>query len=569
MLVTKRTGWLPELAFRAPVALLLQSRPSLSSSPSVRARVRVHVDAGVVGVGIALALLAVVSGPRLDDDSYRHFARSVQAVASLDGRGLITNLWNKPLTGLIYGVTGLLGLTAARLAAVALTMLTLHLTVELCQVLLPRAVRWPMLLLFVSQPALLRDAFVTMTEIPAACCLASSLWAQLCAGRARWAAFAIGLMPLCRVEMLPVTLFVTLWLAHAAAVRGLREQLVLLALAALPSLAWYAAAAVVAHDALWFRGQGYARVRAWDLAGCLRFNVFGGLAAVLSAPSLLLFWLGVLSARRMLTRSVAALVLGALACHYALLDVLDVFPRGVEGVPLGHAVAAINPRNYTSSAPLVAVCCGSGLAYRLEAGSVARRPLMAAALLSAAVIVNGDIAQPVALLRDSALLASSIAVLGFRAPARAWQAWALASVTAALIMRPGFGYPTRWNDRRAASIDALAQLARDRHPARLIQDLASSLEHYAGLQGVDADWIWPRDFATRMNDESVVVIEVDAEQHALARYPANLSACLTPRALVAAYDSPAQPSWLSLIDRVVARNAAVHWRAYRPPAHCP
>src|SRR5262245_58632804 len=63
------------------------------------------------------ALLGLISGPRLDDDSYQHFAHSVEQVSRLDFTLWLTDLWNKPLPGLVYGVSGLLGLAAARLVA--------------------------------------------------------------------------------------------------------------------------------------------------------------------------------------------------------------------------------------------------------------------------------------------------------------------------------------------------------------------------------------------------------------------------------------------------------------------
>lgn len=60
------------------------------------------------------------------------------------------------------------------------------------------------LLLFFSQTALLKDAFVTMTELPAAMFLAWSLHALFVEARPRKAALLAGFVPLCRVEMVPV-----------------------------------------------------------------------------------------------------------------------------------------------------------------------------------------------------------------------------------------------------------------------------------------------------------------------------------------------------------------------------
>jgi hypothetical protein len=535
-----------------------------------------------------LCVLSAVSGQRLDDDSYQHFARSVAQVATLDVAGWLTDVWNKPIPGLLFGVPGLVGLDVARWASVGTSVAMLYLTVEIGVNVIPvelRAPRWAMLALALSQPDFLRDAFVTMTETSAACCLALSLWSALCRGQPRAAAIAAGLMPLCRVEMMPLTALIAMWLA-APEFSGRRpgRGLSLLGLAALPFVVWFAAAALAAHDWAWFGREAYARLRAWDLKGCLRYNALTGLAGVVSPPGLFLFLFGLLSVRRILPARVAAVTLGCLIVHYTLLSLLDVFPEGVEGIARGHAVAAINARNYTGTAPIMTLYCGVGVAALVRRhyarDSAWTRDLALAAFLSTAIVLTFRASALGALARDLSVLGVSLLWLFWRTRApihercsasTAWKSAAAASLLAALLMRPGFWYPTRWNDRRAKSIAAAAQLLHTHAPARVVQDIAASLAFYAGLPTIDAAWTWPNAFAKRLASApkgSLVLFEVDAQGKLLTRYPGAIARCGSERALVAEYRSPREPPWLERVDRIGGRNQPVRWRAYRIMPNC-
>ena len=524
----------------------------LSTNPAAEARTAALWSAAV------FALFALVSGPRLDDDSYQHFAHSVEQVSKLDFALWLTDLWNKPLPGLAYGVSGLLGLAAARLLAAGLSAGTVYLTVRLCQQLVPES-RW-IALIMVSQLAFLKDAFVTMTEIPAAFALVSCLYLQLVAGRWRAAAIALGCVPLCRVEMLPTCAFIASWCAMQP--RRLPHALAWLSLAALPCVLWFGAAALATGDLLWFRQDAYASLRAWGLTGVLRFNVLAGLPGVLSPPGVLLFLLGLFAAPRVLQRSHAWLLVGALLCHYATLNFLDVFPKGVEGVPKGHAVAAINARNYSCSAPLAALFMCLGIELR------ARRLLLWATAVAACAFVLARLASPGRLAFDLPVLALAVvAWLKVRTEQR-WKVAAIGCMVAALLIRPFFWYPTRWNDQRALAIEALAQRARAQNPARIVQDVASALVFFGELRATDATWSWPNEFPDRLRsapEPSWLVTEVDAAGTLLTRYPSELRAC-TPGSPLAAFDSPHVPSWLAAVDRLAGRNAPVHWRAY-PVTH--
>ncbi len=506
------------------------------------------------------------------------------------------DLWNKPLPGLIYGVAGLLGIAGARLVSVAFTVATAVLTARLCERLIPfenRRNSWTFALFFVAQMAVLKDSFVTMTEIPAAFFLALSLWLCVVRGERRASALAAGLVSLCRAEMLPVTCFVGVWLAldvwrasDERAKKALRCALPPV-LALLPFAAWVGAGVAVSGDASWFRRNSYAYIRSWDLAGVLHYNVITGLPAVIALPALLLFLIGVLDVlhgRDEAARWQLSLLAGALAIHYLLLNSLAVFPRGWYGLPSGHAIAAVNARNYTPTAPIAAVFVALGVAAWVNARQ--NRPRFAvlasvAAAATACAIAFGRIVTGSLRVLELSLLALMLLVLLLTSrlrlrydPYDIWKFAALVTLGSSLLIRPFFWYPTRWNDRRAASIQALSTMVRKEGPARVIQDLASSLGVFGNLQGVDATWTYPHEFSRRLEDappNTILVLELDANGKPLPRYPVELRAQISgaPHSVgrrfevVGRFDSPAQPSWLTLVDRVASANAPVHWLALR------
>ncbi|HEY0469096.1 MAG TPA: hypothetical protein VGC79_33110, partial [Polyangiaceae bacterium] len=126
-----------------------------------------------------LSACALISGARFEDDSYGHYARSLLQIQGADYTTWITDVWNRPLPGLVYGLGSYAGLGGARVCAAGLALGAAHLTARVTERILPADVRpsRAMLLLgYFSQPAVLRDSFVTMTELPAAFFVAASLF---------------------------------------------------------------------------------------------------------------------------------------------------------------------------------------------------------------------------------------------------------------------------------------------------------------------------------------------------------------------------------------------------------
>jgi len=546
---------------------------------------------------IALLLaLGAISGLRPEDDSYQHFARSYQQVAELDVRAWLLDLWNKPLPGLLYGVPGQLGVVAARCVAVALTVATAWLSAELCVHWIPdalRAARWPLIVLFMSQLALLKDAFVTMTEIPAACLVSLAVWLRVVKQRHWLAALVLGFVPLCRAEMVPIVGLGACWLAidsclasrEAGRPRAVHALPVIFAAA--PFVAWWLFGGLAGGDWGWFSRHSYAYWRSWDLAGLWQHNVFSGLANVAPSPLLFAAFTGLAQVPTLLRRHPhrweLTLITGMLLAHYALLNSIAVFPRDWYGAPAGHAVAAINGRNYSPTAGLACCFAALGVASWIQAcrerelGFAPR--LWIASGLSAVCSISGrfPVCGLLALDLGMLLVVTGGAICALRLGPRltvasGWNCAALAALLSCLLIRPFFWYPTRWNERSAESVTALVELARRERPARIVQDLASSLAVFGNLKNVEAAWSWPHEFPSRLRDASgttLLVLETNAEGIPDGRYPEQILRLVAPDAahrtpqIAMHFDSPSQGPWLECLNRLAVRNAKQHWTAYR------
>ncbi|MFO7178367.1 MAG: DUF2079 domain-containing protein [Pseudomonadota bacterium] len=572
----------------------------------------------------ALALLGVVGHLRVDDDSFQHFTRSVEQVRALDWRTFATDVWNKPLPGLVYGIPGLLGIECARLASVAITTAAAGFTLALARGLGVSATpAWVVVIFFLAQPPVLRDGFTTMTELPAALLLVAALWAELCKARTRLAALLVGLVPLCRVELAPVTAFVGFWLAFRAVdaaqrthpatdarvgsqerrvspLRGgagsaeslpaptrgsapsatrfgafatVRHALLPLTLAALPMFLWQIAGALVTGELTWFSQRSYGYVRDWDLPGLLRVNVIAGLGRVLPGPVLVAGVSGVawLMRARSIPRNVRLVVLGIVAIHFVLLNTVAVYPRDWYGAPSGHAVAAINPRNYSPTAPLTALFATFGLVALVQRATPKTAFVAAAALAALVAAFNLDSPADAISIAVSSALTLALAVRLQRSEGLARErivaVIGVVALVAPLVVRPFFWYPTRWNDRRAEAVLALASIVRstEPRPARVVQDLSGGLALLGGIDGLDVDWRWPHEFESALDAGALVVTETDLHFQPLPRYSASLRTRLALGDGVSEIRRHAAetPPPFSTFDRVIGRNRPVYFTVYR------
>jgi hypothetical protein len=218
---------------------------------------------------------------------------------------------------------------------------------------------------FVCQVSVFTQAFLTMTELLAACLLMLGLW---CLQRRRMmcAFLAIGLLPLARME----TCLIVGWLFAVLATSRLRragltgrnilQTLRLCVVGTAPVLLWWLCGWFLTREPCWIP-TGYVRLRAFDWDGLLCVNALTGLPAVLSAPQLVLFFLGVVRLPVLLKgredgcdkHTWLMILYGTLLLHLLFLSAFVVYPK--ESGFGDHAAGALNPRNYNSIAPVLAI----------------------------------------------------------------------------------------------------------------------------------------------------------------------------------------------------------------------
>jgi hypothetical protein len=544
------------------------------------------------------AVIAAVSAVRVGDDSFQHFGRSVQQVSELAVAKWLLDTWNKPLNGLLYGFAGMAGLTPARLVSVALSLGTAFFCLRIVERVVPKALRgpsWTIVLLYLGQLAVIKDVFVTMTEIPAGFFLTCGLWLGLERRAPARAGIVAGLAALCRNEMLVVAGMIGVWLSVDAwrsgprTLRALPRQVLPLALSALPFAAWVAVGAILTGDVLWFNRTAYAELRSFDLLAFIRYNVLTGLPGAMPAPAILCLLLGclcwpsvVLDPRR---RWELVAVGAALGAHYLMLNSLAIIPTVWHRAPADRVLVVLS-RNYNCSAAFAVVFMALGIAAWKQAceatgDAVAcakrrsfRSRLLLAAALTTFATVAGRWSKWALMTTDLALLFLSVAVMTWttqraRSFGIPWQLACSVSLAASLLIRPFFWYPTRWNDAQADSVDALVAVIRREQPHRVVQDLGSSLAIYGKLSGIEAPWEWAENFGKRLQSSlpgTLVIIETDPHGTARERYPAELRAQLQDLATfkpVASFHTAPSSSFAHTINGMAGKNRPVHWTAYR------
>ncbi len=562
-----------------------------------------------------LLLLACVSGQRLEDDSYGHYARSKQQVLNLDLSAWVIDVWNKPIPGLLYGLGSAGGLWGARGVAGLVCVTTLYFTRRLVECWLPltQRGRWWIAGLLMAQLPLLKDAFVTMTELPAAGFVAVALYALFVDRRPYKAALLAGCTPLCRVEMIPVVAILAIFCCfeewdRSTVETAWRRWLRVAApagICATPFVLWLVAGAVVTGNVHWFSEASYAFIRTnWDLPAALRYNVLTGLVNVLPPPLLLLAVYSVVTWGRSVLGSGSRF--GRCLClllvvHYGLLNTLVVYPSDWFGVPLGHGVAAINGRNYSSTAPVLLVLLVLGLAAQCgvvsgESPTSARRSSPNERWVNGRLIGSVGFVLTLITLSKGASLAEFALHLGLVGLGVVFFVWmlrltnqadlshaecfnrvlrasAVVGLCSSLIIRPFFWYPIPSTDHRQRALTELTQEISRQRPAHVIQDVASFLGVFAAEAGVDlsatkADWTWPGDFARRLTaspPDTWVVFELSPKGELRDRYPAAVLTMIETGHLepVEQFQTVASPGFLGFLDRLSARNAPIGWRAFR------
>ncbi len=545
--------------------------------------------------GATFLALAWTHGPRLDDDSYAHFALSVQTIANLDWRALVTDTWNKPLTTLVYGTAGFVGgLGLARSASVALTILAAALLRRVLEQWLgwtTREHRWFVPAYFLLQIGLLPQVFLTMTEQLAAALLAGALYAWV-RGKP-WAAFLIaGFMPWARIESLFVVavLFTVMSreLLRGSGRRALARVALMNVAGALPFLAWWASGVILEGKPGWMSAS-YAYLRDPFWSHLLSTNAVTGLCGALVPGQLLLVALGLLAWRAAPRGALRLpmLVLPA-AAHLLFASLMVVYPRG-SGYGAA-AIAALNARSYTTVAPLLCLLAGWGW-QRLfgnptsAAGDRQPVPLWPSVGLTALLCLGfaafqgsfpmfspmiriGYLALGLGALSGAAVIARS---LSRHEPWRAARIYAWLTMASAPVMVPFFWYPLSWQDRQVeVQRTFLRELRRaPEKPPLVVQSLNGRLAFFGDGVPVPMPWIYPAlvgGTAETAPAGAWIVLNTD-ERGSPVGYPREALRTLQDSGVygkVGAFvDTRPRPAWQRAVDRLTPRNRGGGWIIFR------
>lgn len=532
------------------------------ASPSLRFRIALILYAA------AMVAFAAVGNLRLGNDCYQHFVHGVLPLRSGAWASLVLDVWNKPLVGLLYGIPGLAGYEAARLAAVACTLLAVVWTARAGRAWVGSERGLWAGLLFGCLLPVLKDGFVPMTEIPAAAALAGATLAHI-RGRPIAAAIGLGLLPLLRTELVAMSAVLGVVLAWGDLRTGrLARVLGLAVIVAGPTAFWLGAGAWLSQDWGWFSRQSYAELRSFELSGLLAYNAVTRIARAVPSPMLVLLIWGSLRLARERPRGGAWIVAGTLV-HLALISLVDVYPAGDGPVPDGHAVAAVNDRGFTPSGPFLALTALYG-----GLGPRSRTANWVAAFVAFALVLFAFGLRPDALLPALLVGMTAVASERIRTASQAG-AWAGLALAGALAVRPLFFYPFRFQERSALAVRALADAVLDAEsrPRMVIQDLASGLAADPRVLALPAppsvEWTWPSSYpnallsAAEGFEPAWVLFVLDGEGRLDPRYPDEVRARFETCPEVASYASEDHEGWVAMMDAISRRNRKVAWRACR------
>ncbi len=561
----------------------------------MRAAVRLAARHPFAGSWLGLCLIAWAFSLDLAGDSYHHYWASVDVVRHFDWRSLILDIWNKPLTGLLYGIPGQVSLLAARAVGASVVTLSMLCIADAATHLWKARIRPKPVWVIVAtlfQASVLPESFLTMTELPAACALSVGL-ALYARGRIGAAFAAWGWLPLLRVES--CTLVAAAWLATCAAEltrwgatrNTWRRAATWAVIGATPFIVWWFSGALVSGNWRWIAESSYARLRPWTINGVLSVNAFNGLSGALSGPMLFFAAVGAMSWRQIVRPEARAGVLVALGIcvHLAFLSVSAIYPADMYR---GLGVAAVNARNFNVLMPMLALAVLVGVeasAQWIEGHRHPTRMTWAVATFVALIscIGYGRMRQiletdPISILYRplvGVVLLAAFVAAGAMARHRSIAAGIAlrhgiygALIVATLLTIPSFWYPLRWHDQRAITLNAFCtwyRRAQEPRATRIVQNLSGGLDAFCGLADVDMEWTWPTAFVGVMQSSpsAWVLVATDADGAPSSYlYPLELRNRLHDWRVIAEFRATAQPFWQRALNHLDWKNPPMGWRVY-------
>jgi len=331
---------------------------------------------------LIFAALSYIYTPELRTDAFSHFLHSVDAVSHLKIQNIVTNVWDKPIPLIIYGVSGLAGLFFARLASVILVLLTAYFILNLARRFIRNMEGSPALTIvfFLLLIPVFGQTFLTMTELPAAFVLSFGLF-LFYLKRAYLPAFlAIGFLPLARVECSLMMAFLFISFSYEVFLnkrfannkKNLLEEFKpifwYLVVGSSPFVLWNAGGAYFTKDVFWLLHSSYAYLRPYDLFYIIKHNAVTALPMVFTAPALSLFLIGVFSPKEKKEGAPNSLffvsIYGILIIYLIFLSSVIPFAKGEVGWE--KLIAAWNDRNFNVIAPVISLFVYMGVSYIYE-----------------------------------------------------------------------------------------------------------------------------------------------------------------------------------------------------------
>jgi hypothetical protein len=548
---------------------------------------------------------------QLMDDSYLHFQSSVNLWKNHLWKDAIIDIWNKPIPILLYGGIGQWGIFFSRLISILLTFATCNILARIIEKIFPLSGANPRLLsfyFFFCQLNVMPQSFLTMTELPAAFLLTVGIYFFL-TNRIFWCFFIWGLMPLARVEcsLIMVVGFciisITTFFCSGRDLRVWKQVFLLNLVGALPFLSWILLGGYVTGDYQWLWKNSYGWLRTSCLGDWLAINAIIALPNHLSVPLLLGFLMGIWHLPKQVepkltSRSTFILTLYAmLLIHFIFLSSVNVYPAtdfpGISGV------AAINGRNFNVLAPLFMIFITAGY---VHLGVILRRPslelkwkdLIWQMVLPLQFLIgmffcflqSSNVQYPLwrAILKcarlEILLIICFFIIVWFRKKQAQlpmawwrnyWAIWSLYVLLALLLTQPFFWYPTQSLDHRSISHKAFCDWYRGTNTIvpRIIQDMNGSLASFCGIETGNADWVWPKQFATEFNQSkpgSLIVFETESQGNIDPRYGNNLLNWLPKNShiiQVGQFAFPPEKNRLTyLLNRISNKNCVYGWKVY-------
>lgn len=564
-----------------------------------------------IGLALFWVWLAYAAGPDIHQDSYTRYQLSVQLWETSDWAGALTHIWNKPLSPLLYGASGQLGLFGARLTAVLIALLTLRFTLLWIQNLqgsLSQTEEALVLLLTAFQLPFFEQAIYTMSEMPAACVLIMALW--LWSGGRHWQGFLVlGLLPLARLEtaLLMATGFVSYsWLMarrNGFNTKVLGKLLFWNALGSLPFVLWALAGWHITEHPMWMTAGSYgAYLRDLNPFYLLTINAWSNLPATAPLFVVGLIFLGMwnLLSKSMLKSNHARIhptiwvALVIFLVDSLFLSAMVVYPKGSRFGDL--AIAAFNARHTIIIAPLLTLLAFWGWKHWQQVIHPQRQtkpyplgqPLFGFLILSGVVLACWLVFQDYFQVSTRTLGVKSAVHLGTVVVflLLSWWVWLrpdfskwlnrmtlLMLVVGFLALKPFFWYPLKWHDQRLQGQIAYCQQieqALGSAPVRVIQDLDGAIARSCKLDLAPSPWTWPSFFLEELSRSSpgtLVLLELDQHRQIDSKYPANLQHAFNDKTsfeqVGTFFLGNSVPEWQMLVNRFTKRNRFYGWMLVR------